>query len=240
MVSSTRTHGKWSPDWKLLKPEKLGDIDGYRFNEVMDEIDKFGRENKYWQGITVKRHNDVVQPAIDCHTFVVKILSHALGENEDYILEHPEVVVQRTTYHVAEHQLTRDPIRCLAPYVDPIDGVGSMLDKAHMYNARFLFSFFMGKKLTLPQRYMPDGTALEESDFPAECQEFRLNKIVTEYTGSGVDRKEEFKAPQVPTMITKNAIGIDKMMKNMNKGVETFTFEAKENLAKGFAKDAMG
>merc|ERR1719265_1932767 len=238
MVSSTRTHGKWSPDWKLLKPEKLGDIDGYRFNEVMDEIDKFGRENKYWQGITVKRHNDVVQPAIDCHTFVVKILSHALGENEDYILEHPEVVVQRTTYHVAEHQLTRDPIRCLAPYVDPIDGVGSMLDKAHMYNARFLFSFFMGKKLTLPQRYMPDGTALEESDFPAECQEFRLNKIVTQFTGKN-GMKEEVKAPRVPQMIQRTAQNVDRAYKSIKRGFETVNLAAKEQLAGGFANSML-
>jgi hypothetical protein len=239
MVSSTRTHGKWSSDWKLLKPQHLGDIDGFKFNEVMDTIDRFGHDNKYWQAITVKRHKDVVQPAIDCHTFSVQVLSHALGENENDIMKKPEVVVHKTTYEVVEHQLTRDPVRCLAPYVDPIDGVGEMLDKAQMYNARFLFSFFMGKKLTLPQRYMPDGTALEESDFPAECQEFRIKKIVTETTGKN-GMKEEVKAPRVPDYIQSTAGKVNRAYQSMKRGFETVNMAAKEQIAAGFANTLLG
>lgn len=241
VVTSARTHGKFSDDWgNGGSPEKMTDIDGHKYNEIMDFVEDYGRKNKYYQPLRVMRGKELIQPDVTCHLFVAKVLTMAMDVKENYVWEDRRVALQRTTYMVSQHQLTRDPLRCLAPYVDPIDGVGSVLDKAHMYNARFLFSFFMGKKLTLPQRYMADGSALEESDFPAECQEFRVKKIVTEYSGAGVDRKEEFKAPQVPTMITKNAIGIDKMMKNLNKGVDTFTFEAKENLAKGFAKDAMG
>lgn len=242
MVSSSRTHGKWSPDWMKTGEQgkqKMTNIDGFKFNEIIPMIEKFGLDNKYWQGITVTRGNDLVQPAVTCHQFTAKVLAMAMEENEDFIWEDRRVTMQRTTYEVSEHQLTRDPLRCLAPYVDPIDGVGSVLDKAHMYNARFLFSFFMGKKLTLPQRYMSDGTALEESDFPAECQEFRIKKIITEYTGMQ-NKRDEIKAPRVPGFIRNGAYAMDQGLKSMKKGVDTIQYVAKEQLAGGFAKGLMG
>lgn len=235
MVSSTRTHGRWSPDWKKggLKLEKITDITGYKFNDIMKMVDKFGLENKYWQGVTVKRQKYVIQPAVTCHEFAAKILSMAMEQSEDVVWSDKRVAMQRTTYDVSEHQLTRDPLRCLAPYVDPIDGVGSVLDKAQMYNARFLFSFFMGKKLTLPQRYMSDGSALEESDFPAECQEFRIKKIVTEITGPQGVAKEEIKAPRAPAFIRNGAQAMGKAAKGIGSGIEAFQ---KSQLAGGFAK----
>lgn len=240
MVTSTRTHGRWSNDWMTgaMKLEKLGEIDGYKFNEVMTMVDKFGHDNKYWQGITVKRHKDVVQPAMSCHEFVARTLSLALDEKEENIWEHPQITMQRTTYEVTDHQMTRDPVRCLAPFVDPIDGVGSVLDSARMYNARFLFAFFMGKKLTLPQRYMADGTALEESDFPAECQEFRIKKIITEFTGrNGV--KEEVKAPRVPQTIRNTAMTINKAYTGLKHGFDNVNMAVKEQITQG-AKLAVG
>jgi hypothetical protein len=233
-ISSARTHKKWSPDWNKFgqQPQKMATIDGHQFNNVIPVIEQFGRDNKYWQSITVTKRKDVVQPAVTCHEFTTKVLASAMDDDESRLWEDRRMSMQRTTYEVSEHQLTRDPLRCLAPFVDPIDGVGSTLDKAHMYNARFLFSFFMGKKLTLPQRYMSDGTALEESDFPAECQEFRVKKIITQYTGP-MGQTEEVEAPKVPVWIRSGVQSIDKGVKSFKAGFDTLADTTKKQLLGG-------
>jgi hypothetical protein len=199
IVTASKTHYKWHPDWKGGEFVKLGHINPKEFNRAMDWAENYAKVHTFFQQYEIVKDDHVVVPSSNCESFTQGLTKEVFNID---LLANKQVPVWSNVYTVESYKtlnVLKEPDEVNRPHHEDVMGFLSFFEsefthhvQEHVLNyaqLRQFIRFQEHKPWTIPLWYGEDGKPFERSETPTYYISFMGDSIRAAKNGKTLDKR---------------------------------------------------